>query len=125
MFGDKLRILRRERHLTQKQLASELSISRSALSLYESNKREPDFETLTKIAEFFDISLDYLLDRENDINTSNDYKVPDYIEDMLKDPDINQALEQLKEMSKSEKESLAAHLYGIALMRKKEDKEKN
>ncbi|MDI6601641.1 MAG: helix-turn-helix transcriptional regulator [Thermoanaerobacteraceae bacterium] len=124
MFGDKLRKLRKERHLTQRELAAKLSISRSALSLYESNKREPDFATLKKIADFFDISLDYLLDREKDSYSTNNYLMPDYIEDMLKDPNISQALNQLKGMSEKEKESLAVHLYALTLMREKSKTEK-
>ncbi len=124
MFGDRLRKLRKDRHLTQKSLAAELSISRSALSLYESNKREPDFDTLTKIADFFDTSLDYLLSRDREANPESDYTVPDYVQDIIKDPDINQALYQLKTMSESEKQSLAIHLYAIALMRKKDSAKK-
>jgi transcriptional regulator with XRE-family HTH domain len=121
MFGDRLRKLRKERHLTQKALAAELSISRSALSLYESDKREPDFDTLTKIADFFDTSLDYLLSRDKEAHTNSDYTMPDYITDVLRDPDVSQALDKLKTMSASEKKSLAAHLYALAYIRKKED----
>lgn len=61
-FGDVLRDLLDERNLSQKQLADDLSISASAVGNYVRNNREPDFETLKKIAEYFRVSTDFLLD---------------------------------------------------------------
>jgi len=60
-FGERLAKLRKERGLTQKQLAKHLQISKSTLAMYETNKREPDFETLIFISKFFEVSIDYLL----------------------------------------------------------------
>jgi len=62
-FGQRLRFLRENRKLSQLELSKILNISNSTLSLYESNKRFPEPETLKKIAEFFDVSIDYLLGR--------------------------------------------------------------
>jgi transcriptional regulator with XRE-family HTH domain len=63
VFADCLTRLRQEKGLTQTELAELVSISRSALSLYELGKREPDFKTLEKLADFFGVSIDYLLGR--------------------------------------------------------------
>ena len=60
-FGDILRDLLDERKLSQKQLADDLSISASAIGNYVRNNREPDFETLKKIAGYFHVSTDFLL----------------------------------------------------------------
>ena len=49
-FGDILRDLLEERNLSQKQMAEDLNISASAVGNYVRNNREPDFETLKKIA---------------------------------------------------------------------------
>ncbi|MCT4583761.1 MAG: helix-turn-helix domain-containing protein [Peptostreptococcaceae bacterium] len=65
MLSEKMKLLRKELSLTQAELAEKLNITRSALSLYELGKRQPDFETLNKIADFFEVSTDYLLDRTN------------------------------------------------------------
>lgn len=65
MFGSRIVSLRREQRLSQQELANKLEISRSALSLYEIEKRQPDIETLLKIANFFDVSTDYLLGKSN------------------------------------------------------------
>lgn len=65
MFCDTLKKLRDESNLTQSELANKLNITRSSLSLYELGKRTPDFNTLSKIADFFNVSADYLLGRTN------------------------------------------------------------
>ncbi len=57
----KLVAYRRANNLTQKQLAELLNVSRSAISLYEIGEREPDAETLLKIADLLEISLEELL----------------------------------------------------------------
>jgi transcriptional regulator with XRE-family HTH domain len=58
--------LRMSRHMTQDELAAKLGISRAALSHYEKGRREPDYETLIKIADLFQVSLDYIMCRTDD-----------------------------------------------------------
>ncbi|MBW2672110.1 MAG: helix-turn-helix domain-containing protein [Deltaproteobacteria bacterium] len=62
-FGNRLRQLRKEKGLTQAELAKLLSIGESTISFYESGKRQPDYETLIRIADLFNVSVDYLLGR--------------------------------------------------------------
>ncbi len=61
-FGDGLRTLLEERNITQKQLATDLNIAPSTIGGYVQNTSEPDFETLKRLAKYFDVSTDYLLD---------------------------------------------------------------
>lgn len=61
--GDKIAALREKRGLTQEDLATKIGISRASLSHYEKNRREPDYATITKLADFFHVSVDYLLGR--------------------------------------------------------------
>lgn len=61
MIGNQIKKLRQENKLLQKELAEELNLTQQTISSYESNKREPDSETLQKIAQYFDVSVDYLL----------------------------------------------------------------
>lgn len=70
MFYIKLKYLREKENLTREQLAGALDITYSTLSKYETNKRQPDFETLKKIASFFSVSTDYLLDMPFENTTS-------------------------------------------------------
>ena len=60
-FDKNLRQLRQDRHLSQTELAALLKISRSSISMYERGEREPDFETLNTIADFFHIDMNTLL----------------------------------------------------------------
>lgn len=60
-FGDKLRILIEDKDMTQKELAAQLNIAPSTVSSYVQNTREPDFETLKKTADYFQVTTDYLL----------------------------------------------------------------
>ncbi|SCW52031.1 DNA-binding transcriptional regulator, XRE-family HTH domain [Paenibacillus tianmuensis] len=65
-IGDKIALLREKQALTQEELSSKINISRASLSHYEKNRREPDYETVVKIADFFKVSIDYLLGRTED-----------------------------------------------------------
>ena len=61
MFGKRIRKLRLEQNLKQKDLAAKLGISTSSVGMYEREERQPDVETLKKIADFFNVSIDYIL----------------------------------------------------------------
>jgi repressor LexA len=81
--GDRLKELREERNMTQIELADILCIRNTSISRYETNEREPDSETLTNIAELFNVSTDYLLNRTpnrkgipNKIDVKNTVPIP-------------------------------------------------
>jgi len=61
-FGDRLRSLLEERGITQKELASRINIAASTMGCYVQNIREPDFATLKLLADYFDVSTDFLLE---------------------------------------------------------------
>lgn len=60
-FGERLNILRQKRGLTQQDLADYFHISNSSISSYETGTRIPDITFLKDIAEFFEVSSDYLI----------------------------------------------------------------
>ncbi len=62
-FGDKIRVLREEKNLTQDDLAKQLNLSKANISRYEIGSRQPSIETIVKISEFFNVSLDWLFGR--------------------------------------------------------------
>ncbi|SES82923.1 Methanogenic corrinoid protein MtbC1 [Natronincola peptidivorans] len=71
-FGDRLRELRLEKNLRQIDLAENLGLAQTTIANYEQNLRFPNEEILVKLADYFNISLDYLLSRETVvINTNN------------------------------------------------------
>lgn len=60
----RLKELRKTKDITQEELAKQLQLSPSAIGMYETGRREPDFDTLQKIADYFHVSTDYILGRE-------------------------------------------------------------
>lgn len=74
MIGMRLRELREAKGLSRKAVAEKINIDQTTYGKYELNKREPDSETLKKLADFFEVTVDYLLGRE--IKTQPDPKPP-------------------------------------------------
>ncbi|MCI9618032.1 MAG: helix-turn-helix transcriptional regulator [Eubacterium sp.] len=64
-FAQVLRLLRVEKGLSQQELANALKISKSSVNMYERGERQPNFETLELIADYFNVDIDYLLGRTN------------------------------------------------------------
>ncbi len=65
MFNERLRATRKHRKIKLQQMADMLDISLRAYQHYEAALRSPSLETLVKIADILDVSLDYLLERDN------------------------------------------------------------
>lgn len=60
-MGDKLKELRKQKRLTQKQVADRIGLAISAVSSYEAGTRYPSYDVLVKLARIFHVSTDYLL----------------------------------------------------------------
>ncbi len=55
--------LRKKRGISQLKLAMDLNMNQNSISRYENGEREADYATLIKLADYFDVSIDYLLER--------------------------------------------------------------
>lgn len=66
MLGKRLKTMREERHLTQKDLATLLGMTPKAISFYELGERQPSNELLLKLAQYFDVTTDYLLGKDDE-----------------------------------------------------------
>lgn len=64
IFGTRLREVRKSKKLTQQNLADILNIKRATIAKWETGKNEPSFENLIKLADLFEVSLDWLFGRE-------------------------------------------------------------
>ena len=60
-MANRIRELRKQKGITMKQLGASLGLAESTISQYETGHREPDIKTLTKLAEYFGVTVDYLL----------------------------------------------------------------
>lgn len=67
-FAEKLKELRQQKGVTQSELAKLLNMQRSTLGMYETGKREPNFETLNMFANFFNVDMNTLMDMNNTSN---------------------------------------------------------
>lgn len=75
-FGDNLKKLRSEMGITQTELAKVIGVKPSTVGMYETGERQPNFEIEEKIADFFNVSLDYLRGK-------TEKKAPDNIKDAV------------------------------------------
>lgn len=99
MLGDKIKALRQKKKLTQKELADDLKISQSTIGMIERNDRGASKELLIKLANYFGITVDYLLSDEKDINPTSELNNKDQ-------KDISKALSQTLEQLQSDQSGL-------------------
>ncbi|MCF6464165.1 helix-turn-helix domain-containing protein [Clostridium sp. Cult1] len=64
-FASRLKQLRKEHNLTQEELAQKISKTRSTIAGYETERKEPDYETLITLSKYFNVSVGYLLGETN------------------------------------------------------------
>jgi transcriptional regulator with XRE-family HTH domain len=90
-FGRNISNIRKSKNLTQEELAKALNISRASLGMYETDKRNPDPDMLKKFANFFDVSIDYLLDMPD--SEMNIQQISEAVKD---DPELLEFWDMLK-----------------------------
>lgn len=76
---ERMREARKKMGYTMKFIAEKVGVSESAISQYETGKRQPDFETASKIADLLFVSVDYLLGREEEANDADNQSVLDQL----------------------------------------------
>jgi transcriptional regulator with XRE-family HTH domain len=89
MFGSILRKLRIEKNMTQAELAKLLNISPSTIGMYEQGRRDPDTSTVKFLAEFFNVSTDFLLGNTDSREPDNNSKSTSINKDAASDSDKN------------------------------------
>lgn len=99
---NRLKLLREEKGLIQKDIAKLLNVSIPAINQYENGKRDMSTETVIKLAEYFDVSTDYLLGKSDIRNPEEkDFRFAYHKEtEGMTDEEIKDALRFYKEMKK-------------------------
>lgn len=69
-FGERIKNLRTKNKLSQKEFGKIFSLAESTIGMYERDERNPDYDTLKKMAKFFDVTTDYLLGHSSTPNMS-------------------------------------------------------
>lgn len=114
MFAENLKALRKSKGLTQVQFAEIFNISSGTIAMWETNKRVPDTSMLIKIAEFFNVTVDYLLGKSEVPMSNSNNQLEDVYLSLAKtaqdegiDPDdIRLAIETIRAMKRQKKESV-------------------
>lgn len=104
MLGDKIKLLRKELNISQEKLAEKLNVSPSTIAMYETNKRQPNYEILLKLSDIFNCTLDYLMCKTDKKNSDDMVFDPDLIKIGLSSKDYNPPTEkqrkQIEEFAK-------------------------
>ncbi|MCY8035592.1 helix-turn-helix domain-containing protein [Bacillus sonorensis] len=120
MLGKRITALRKEAGLTQEQLAKRLNITRSALSQYELGSRNPDYDLLLKIADFFEVTVDYLLGKPKSVSVVKEEKASYNVDD----PDLQIAFREASDFSEEAKQQAIDFIKYLKEKEKKRSKDK-
>lgn len=88
LFPDRLKRLRKDKKLTQQDMADFLGITRQGYAKYENGQAETDLETLKKLATFFDVTTDYLTGHTKDVEFMTEEEIDEEIKDIMKEVDV-------------------------------------
>lgn len=83
-LGKILSKLRKEKGLNQREFANSFGVSNGAVAMWETDKRQPDIDTLIKIAKFYNVSLDYLLGSSSDFSNQSNIELFPMDEELIK-----------------------------------------
>jgi len=116
-FAEKLKALRLENHLTQEYVAEQMNVARSTIAGYETKNRQPSHEKLMDFANFFHVSVDYLLDNEKFTHLS-------ITESRTVSEEALALFERYQQLSSRSKKDLWKHLHLLELQdaERKQDK---
>ncbi|UII56678.1 helix-turn-helix domain-containing protein [Cytobacillus spongiae] len=99
MLGRRILELRKKSKITQEELGKRINVTKVSISGYENGNRTPDTETLQKLADFFEVTTDYLLGRTDKPNQVDS-------EEELMDPKLNIFFKEIKEDTPERQEQL-------------------
>ena len=120
-FKEMLKYLRVRDNLSQAELADKLGVAKSTISMYEVGKREPDFETLEAIADFFNVDMNFLLGKdgsENDPYYLND-ETREIAQEVFENPDMRTLFKVARDIPP---ERLKAHIEFMKSLKEQENK---
>lgn len=107
-----LAYLRKSKGLTQQELSKILGLSSSAVSMYENGNREPNFETLEAMADFFNVDMNYLISGLQstafDSLVNDDPELTSYLEELRTRPEMRMLFSVAKGASKADVEKAVA-----------------
>ncbi|RKD22586.1 hypothetical protein BEP19_10010 [Ammoniphilus oxalaticus] len=119
VLGKRLKKARESKGLTQLSAAKKLGISNGTLSGYERNYRDPDTAILDKMAELYEVNVDWLLGRTDDPGSESSAK-----EEFPFDPEANLFFYEFEKLSEEDKQKAIEHIKFLQHMAKEVNKKK-
>jgi HTH-type transcriptional regulator, competence development regulator len=124
-LGSNIRKLREKENLSQKDFAKRIGISNVVLSRYEKDERKPDYDMLNKIADYFDVTIDHLLGREEKVKLKEDSL--EEVNKLVKEYGIEQFgffdIEKWKDLSQEDIEEIKKHFEYVVFQAKQRNKD--
>lgn len=117
-FEKRLVELRKERNLYQVDVAKKIGVARATYGAYEQGNRQPDFDTLEKIANLYGVTTDYLLGRSDNPRMTADEEFKAF----SNDPNLKHFFRDIEASSEQEQEELKAIFEIIKKRRKEKEK---
>ena len=109
-FSDNLRNLRLSRHMTQMELARGVRTSQSSITAWENGTREPDFKTIQRLAEYFNVAFTSLLPSDDNVE---DDRITRIVDSMKNNPDLCMLFDAQRTLSKEDIETVFAVVRAI------------
>lgn len=107
-LGLRIKFLREKHNISQKEFAQKIGVSNTVLSRYESGDRKPDYDILQIIADFFEVSTDYLLGRTDTPALTSEEQDELEFQAFANDPDLGVWYKELPKSSEDELRKLRA-----------------
>lgn len=106
-LGHTIKLLRHQKEITQSQLGQLLNLKRSTIAGYETDRKQPDLDTLVKIADYFDVSMDFLTGRtvikpcfyKKASNISSDYELTSLLDQFVSREDLQSCIRNLSKLT--------------------------
>jgi transcriptional regulator with XRE-family HTH domain len=98
-FNDVLKKLRIDKKMSQEDLAKDTGLTRSAIGMYEGGNREPNFDTLELLADYFNVDIDYLLGKETRSTYYLNPETAKLAQEAFDDPDVRILLDAKRNLS--------------------------
>ncbi|RWZ59859.1 XRE family transcriptional regulator [Halobacillus fulvus] len=126
-IGKRIKQLRDKHNLSQKRFSEAIGVSNVQLSRYESGTRQPDYDTLQKIADYFEVSIDYLFGRTSALkNDSGEFDSIKEINRLLEKYEIDDLaffdIEKWKSMNPEQIRELESYFQYLVQKSKETDK---
>lgn len=109
--GEKIRELRKSRHMSQQQIADAIGMSQNSIAQYENDLREPSFSVLKKIAEFFNVPFSSLL--PSDGSAGREY-IQQVADSLHQNPKLGLLFDRARFMTESDLDAVLAVVNAIS-----------